>query len=1084
MRRLRDWLRLKELFWLLATVAPAYAQHYPILRVPGSPPGILSIFEDSHSALWVGTKEDVFCFDGRNFYSLRQTGLPAGRATNLAADDEGGIWIALQFPDTQSGLGKGALYRFQDGKTVHIFDGIVSSIVAAAPGKMLATVDWTKEANTFGDLYLVHQDQRKWLATKVLDKAARYLSEDLNGSILFICPQERCELSRKQIIDWPNSGLKPQSIGMYGPKLDSRKLGFGEVDTILRDRSGCIWLRTENMAAYQCSDFQVSHIPLSVLGPDSSASLTETEDGYTLLQGSGLVIAKPTDLHEFQVEPGDYREVRAMNGLPTGLNVEFPARDGTIFLGTDDGLFRFMYPLRLEYWNQGDGVEGPYSILHAGGKTYYSNLGINVLDENRMSWSRWTDPKQVGTTVHMIPGPAGSIYAASLGFGATQLSPSGSIIAQTKGGKADGGARLAQDSQGRIWLAGNGITELSRKGNFLEFDRMGTPTGISLDMEYDPKRRALWACDEREVLVLKENQWTHITKRDGLLDDECRSITVLPTDEVWVGYAHIGSLSRIRQRDASSFHIDSFPADAPIHDGDNFFLDSDSRGLLWLGSNQNDYVAIPDSAPHGDWLKLDAQDGIPEPGGNQNSFYSDPDGSIWFGSGNTIVHFDPPPDFATHFPSPPIFIAGMKVGTNTPILWNGVPAVAHGANLAIQVGSLQFDRRNGIRFRYRVLPGQTGWKETDNFELPLGMLHSGQHTIELQGRLVSGEWSEVQRASFRVLWPFWLTWPMLLGYCATGAGISIGIVQWNKWRRSVRETVLPDLATWRMKALSPESGDLIGTVVDGRYEIGHILSIGGFATVVRARDFHRDGILCAVKLFRFEIGNEAWVRHRFEQEVTALERFSHPNIVKITGHGTTGSGMPYLVMEFIHGQNLRDLLESGALHPVLIARFMAQIASALATLHQSEIFHRDLKPENFMIRADEDNQQQIVLIDFSIAIVKSPEETFHGISRVAGTLQYMAPEQVIGYADATTDIYSLAKVFMEMLTGLPWANLLPQATLDLPEQVRGYLVTHQQLLSNESIEMIASALMFDPGRRPNSIYVFAEPIIRDLERIG
>jgi serine/threonine protein kinase len=189
------------------------------------------------------------------------------------------------------------------------------------------------------------------------------------------------------------------------------------------------------------------------------------------------------------------------------------------------------------------------------------------------------------------------------------------------------------------------------------------------------------------------------------------------------------------------------------------------------------------------------------------------------------------------------------------------------------------------------------------------------------------------------------------------------------------------------------------------------------------------------------------------------------------------------VMEFIHGQNLRELLEHGALPLGLIARFLGQIASALSTLHQSQIFHRDLKPENLMICSDDNNEQQIVLIDFSIAIVKSPDQTFHGISRVAGTLEYMAPEQVIGYADATTDIYSLAKVFMEMLTGLHWADLLPQATLDLPEQVRTYLTQHQSLFTKESIEMVASSLMFDPERRPHSVATFVAPIIRDLDSV-
>ncbi len=100
---------------------------------------------------------------------------------------------------------------------------------------------------------------------------------------------------------------------------------------------------------------------------------------------------------------------------------------------------------------------------------------------------------------------------------------------------------------------------------------------------------------------------------------------------------------------------------------------------------------------------------------------------------------------------------------------------------------------------------------------------------------------------------------------------------------------------------------------------------------------------------------------------------------------------------------------------------------------------------------------------------------------MAGTLDYMAPEQVIGYADASTDIYSLAKVVVEMLTGMRWTELLPEATLVLPEQVRGHFMKNPGILAVESIDLIVSALAFDPVRRPKDVVRFAAPIIRDLQ---
>jgi hypothetical protein len=87
----------------------------------------------------------------------------------------------------------------------------------------------------------------------------------------------------------------------------------------------------------------------------------------------------------------------------------------------------------------------------------------------------------------------------------------------------------------------------------------------------------------------------------------------------------------------------------------------------------------------------------------------------------------------------------------------------------------------------------------------------------------------------------------------------------------------------------------------------------------------------------------------------------------------------FLAMEFVHGESLRDRLEQGALPRKQIAAFLLQIAGALQLLHRSMIYRRDLKPENLMIRINDGRDQQIVFIDFSIAIVKSPDQTFHGI---------------------------------------------------------------------------------------------------------
>jgi serine/threonine protein kinase len=134
-----------------------------------------------------------------------------------------------------------------------------------------------------------------------------------------------------------------------------------------------------------------------------------------------------------------------------------------------------------------------------------------------------------------------------------------------------------------------------------------------------------------------------------------------------------------------------------------------------------------------------------------------------------------------------------------------------------------------------------------------------------------------------------------------------------------------------------------------------------------------------------------------------------------------------------------------------------------------------------MIRSEETRDEQPVLIDFSIAIVKSADETLHGLSRAAGTFDYMAPEQAIGYAQSSSDIYSLAKLAIEMITGRRLSELLPDAALDLPERVREMLKDLNAGFSADSIENLASALEFDPAKRPKVAGVFVADLVSDLE---
>ena len=510
-----------------------------------------------------------------------------------------------------------------------------------------------------------------------------------------------------------------------------------------------------------------------------------------------------------------------------------------------------------------------------------------------------------------------------------------------------------------------------------------------------------------------------------------------------------------------------------------YFLGNDSRGWLWRGSEDGVYVARPDQARSGVWTKLDGTDGLGNVDANRHSFFSDPDGSVWWAAATNIVHFSPPPDFLDATDFIPAFLSGYSVEDGAVTLWDASTSFPHGKTVAVHLGSLRFKGRNALRIRYRCLPEQKEWRDTRSLDIDLGNLSWGTHTLEFQSSLAPAKWSSTQSRAFTVLRPWWLSGTAFMVLCTTCLMGAAGMLRWQKWRNATSDSELPDLAGWRTAALSPEL-HCLGTTLDRRYDIENLIAIGGFGSIFKASDRLYGGRPCAIKIFRSELIDRDWFAHRFQQELSALERINHPSVVSFYSHGLTPENTPYLAMEFIEGVTLRELLDLGPLPPERAGSLLLPASEALSEIHAVGIYHRDVKPENLMIRRDSPAGQELVLIDFSIAMVKEPDKTMHGLSRAAGTIYYMAPEQAIGFAGPSSDVYSLAKILLEMLTGERLSTLLPDAAMDLPDRVKELIRGLPIKFCDESIEAIGSALQFDPSLRPRDARSFAEPIGRDL----
>jgi eukaryotic-like serine/threonine-protein kinase len=208
----------------------------------------------------------------------------------------------------------------------------------------------------------------------------------------------------------------------------------------------------------------------------------------------------------------------------------------------------------------------------------------------------------------------------------------------------------------------------------------------------------------------------------------------------------------------------------------------------------------------------------------------------------------------------------------------------------------------------------------------------------------------------------------------------------------------------------------------GRYEIGALIGRGGMADVRLGTDA-RLGRKVAIKLLKPALANDPAFRTRFRREAQDAAKMAHPTIVRIFDAGEetvldpsgNEAQIPFIVMEYVDGRLLKDIIAEGPLPEHEAVRIAGQILTALEYSHRAGVVHRDIKPGNIMIASN----GQVKVMDFGIArAIAESSATIAETSTIVGTAQYFSPEQARGESvDARTDLYSTGVVLFEMLTG-------------------------------------------------------------------
>lgn len=207
----------------------------------------------------------------------------------------------------------------------------------------------------------------------------------------------------------------------------------------------------------------------------------------------------------------------------------------------------------------------------------------------------------------------------------------------------------------------------------------------------------------------------------------------------------------------------------------------------------------------------------------------------------------------------------------------------------------------------------------------------------------------------------------------------------------------------------------------GRYVISDYIGQGGMSTVYRGTDV-KLGRQVAIKVMRANLAGDEQFRTRFRQEAQAASRLAHPSIVRVLDAGDdliqTGEGpkrLPFIVMEFVDGQNLREIASEERLSHAEACRVVDAVLAALEYSHRAGIVHRDIKPANIMIT----RAGQVKVMDFGIArAVSETSSTVQQTTAILGTAAYFSPEQAKGQTvDIRTDLYSTGVLLYELLTG-------------------------------------------------------------------
>lgn len=292
----------------------------------------------------------------------------------------------------------------------------------------------------------------------------------------------------------------------------------------------------------------------------------------------------------------------------------------------------------------------------------------------------------------------------------------------------------------------------------------------------------------------------------------------------------------------------------------------------------------------------------------------------------------------------------------------------------------------------------------------------------------------------------------------------------------------PDTCPLDGAELAELPDELVGRTIAGRYRIVERVGEGGMGIVYRARHEVLDRDV-AVKFLAPELASDTTNRQRFLREARVANRIDHEHIVDLIDFGETGDGLVFLVMEYLEGQNLGEVIAGSALEPERAVKIARQLAGALARAHELDVVHRDIKPQNVVL-VSSGRGDFAKLLDFGLARMQG-ELRLTASGAVFGTPEYMAPEQARGdKLSGQADLYALGCVLFEMLTGSPpFTGVAPDVIMKHLREPPPALSEVRPGLPEGLEVLVARLLAKEPGARHRDGYHLVEDLDAVLDEL-